>query len=104
MVDAKGPAEDEIRAVCQELADLLVSKNKEYGDSALNPMRVFSHADPIEQIKVRIDDKLSRIAKGQLAGEDTEWDLAGYLVLLRIAKRRFGNLKACNAWSEGHGD
>tara|TARA_Y100000310_G_scaffold298513_1_gene332515 strand:+ start:560 stop:874 length:315 start_codon:yes stop_codon:yes gene_type:complete len=82
--------QNEIRRVCDEVADLLVRKNKEYGNSALEPMRVFSRADAIEQIKVRIDDKLSRIAttgeKGEIK-EDTEMDLMGYLVLLRVAKR-----------------
>jgi len=41
----------------------------------------------VEQIKVRIDDKLSRIMRGENAGEDVEIDLAGYLILLRVAKR-----------------
>jgi hypothetical protein len=31
---------------------------------------------------VRIDDKLSRIARGQAAGEDVILDLAGYLAIL----------------------
>jgi hypothetical protein len=44
-------------------------------------------ADPIEQIKVRIDDKLSRLARGAAAGEDVERDLLGYLVLLRVSRK-----------------
>lgn len=65
-----------------------MSKNEKYGDSALNPTRIFSKASAVEQILVRIDDKLSRIAKG--AGlvaddEDVINDLIGYLVLLKIA-------------------
>ena len=79
---------DEIRAECDAIADLLVEKNEAYGDSALDPLRLFSRADSVEQIKVRIDDKLSRVARGQAAGEDTTLDLIGYLVLLRIAERR----------------
>ena len=42
----------------------------------------------MEQIRVRIDDKLSRLARGQAAGEDVVLDLIGYLVLLRVAERR----------------
>ena len=34
----------------------------------------------------RIDDKLSRIARGHTVGEDTILDLVGYLVLLLIRK------------------
>ncbi len=86
------PVEDsfaaEVKAVTDGIAEVLVAKNKAYGDAALNPVRVFSKADPIEQLKVRIDDKISRLARGNDAGEDTELDLIGYLVLLRIAKKR----------------
>ena len=82
--------QDDIRRVCGELADMLVAKNAAYGDSALDPVRVFSHADPVEQILVRIDDKLSRLARGSAAGEDVEQDLMGYLILLRIARERAG--------------
>ena len=73
---------------CGAIADLLVEKNRQYGNSALKPIRLFSRADAIEQIKVRIDDKLSRLQSGQDDDtEDTELDLLGYLVLLRVARR-----------------
>lgn len=68
-----------------ECGDMLVEKNAKYGDSAANPMRVFSRASTIEQLLVRIDDKLSRIARGAGFGtedEDTVKDLVGYLALL----------------------
>lgn len=84
----KGPQEDAIRRECAALAELLVAKNKAYGDSAINPLRVFSKASAVEQIKVRLDDKLSRLARGTERGavsEDTERDLCGYLILKRIA-------------------
>ena len=45
--------------------DILITKNKCYGNSALEPIRIFSRADTIEQLKVRLDDKLSRLAKGK---------------------------------------
>ena len=78
---------DLIAAECDALKAMLLKKNRAYGDSALRPMRVFSKADPSEQIKVRIDDKLSRVARGSAAGEDVTRDLVGYLVLLRVARR-----------------
>ena len=74
--------------ICDEVKELLISKNKKYGDSALNPSRIFSKATAIEQILVRIDDKLNRISQGAglLANdEDVVMDLIGYLVLLKIA-------------------
>lgn len=79
--------ETAIAAVCDEVKDLLVRKNRTYGNSALAPLRIFSRADPIEQLNTRIDDKLSRIARGsEFAGDDTELDLIGYLILRRVAR------------------
>lgn len=66
---------------------MLIEKNRKYGDSALNPARIFSKASNIEQIKVRIDDKLNRIKNAQDdEDEDVVMDLIGYLVLLKIAR------------------
>ena len=79
--------QEEISAVCNDIKELLLYKNKQYGDSALNPSRIFSKASAVEQILVRIDDKLNRIKKGAgLVGEDEDviQDLIGYLVLLKI--------------------
>lgn len=72
-----------IKNVTEEIYELLESKNKAYGNSAFNPVRIFSKADTIEQINVRMDDKLSRMARGLSAGEDPELDLLGYLILKR---------------------
>lgn len=72
------------------IRNLLVEKNKAYGDAALNPIRVFSKADTTAGLKIRIDDKLSRLARGEDAGEDVVLDLIGYLVLLRMAQKRKG--------------
>ena len=73
--------------VCGHLQELLLAKNKAYGNSALEPLRIFSKASADEQLKVRIDDKLSRIALGEETDkvpEQTVWDLAGYLVLYLV--------------------
>ena len=81
--------QQEIVEECNAIAEMLCEKNRKYGDSALNPVRVFSRCDALEQINVRIDDKLSRLQSAQ--GDDTEdaeMDLIGYLILKRIAKRR----------------
>jgi hypothetical protein len=86
-----GPStEIEIREICQEIGDLLVEKNRSYGDSALNPKHVFSRLTAVEGIKARIDDKLARLMQGNVDAfrEDPELDLMGYLILLRIAKKR----------------
>ncbi len=82
--------EQMIRDECKEVEELLVRKNKAYGNSALNPVRIFSKANTVEQIRVRLDDKISRQARGQdtdAVPEDLTMDMLGYLVLLRIAER-----------------
>ena len=79
-----------IAKVCDDIKALLLEKNAKYGDSALNPKRIFSTSGSTEQILVRIDDKLSRIATRGFRGEqdeDTLSDLIGYLVLLKVAAR-----------------
>ena len=77
----------EITDELEQIRTLLLRKNADYGNSALDPVRVFSTAAPTEQLKVRIDDKLSRLMRGTASGEDVVLDLIGYLVLLRIAER-----------------
>jgi len=77
-----------IRDECTALADMLAEKNRNYGSSAMEPVRIFSKADRIEGIRVRIDDKLSRLMRGSAAGEDVVLDLLGYLILLRVATRK----------------
>jgi len=68
-------------------------KNEKYGNSALEPLNVFSSANAVTGIKVRIDDKLKRIKNAGLvdATEDTLQDLAGYFILLMIAKEDASN-------------
>jgi|TARA_R110000824_G_scaffold283693_5_gene472085 hypothetical protein len=77
-----------ISALITKIESLLLLKNKQYGDSALAPIRVFSKADGQEQIKVRIDDKLNRLLQGDESIEtdkDVIMDLIGYLILLLIS-------------------
>lgn len=79
----------DLREVMASIEAMLIEKNHAYGDSALSPLRVFSRASPVEQLLVRVDDKLSRLALGNGQDtEDVELDLMGYLVILRIARMR----------------
>lgn len=81
------PMQRLIAQECNKIRDMLLEKNRKYGNSALDPVRIFSKAPTDEQIKVRLDDKLSRLSRGQGAGEDVEFDLMGYLILLRCWRR-----------------
>jgi hypothetical protein len=83
------PSGKDIWSTCHGIAHMLIEKNIAYGDSALDPVRIFSKADPVEQLRVRIDDKLSRLMKGtDYIGDNDIDDLIGYLVLLKIAKEK----------------
>jgi hypothetical protein len=82
------PAGYSILASCLEITEMLLEKNVAYGNSALNPIRIFSDADDMEQLNVRIDDKLNRIKNKKLyAGDNDEDDLIGYLLLKKAKKR-----------------
>lgn len=83
------PAGYKILNTCLEIAQLLIDKNISYGNSALEPARIFSTADATEQLKVRIDDKLNRVKNNQgFAGDNDIDDLIGYLVLYKIARAK----------------
>jgi len=85
-----------------EIRELLISKNIKYGNSALEPLGVFSKLSAKEGLLIRIDDKLKRIKNGSLEKDDEDVinDLIGYLVLLKIQtneekyrNNRFNRLK-----------
>lgn len=78
-----GPA---IFETCLSICIMLLKKNIAYGNSAIEPIGIFSEGSALEQIKVRIDDKLNRIRNAQsYPGDNDIDDLIGYLVLLKIA-------------------
>jgi len=72
-----------------EIRELLISKNIKYGNSALEPLGVFSQLSAKEGLLIRIDDKLKRIKNGSLEKDDEDVinDLIGYLVLLKIQNK-----------------
>lgn len=82
--------EEYIVRIAAEVVDLLIQKNKDYGDTANNPPKIFSKLDAVEGICSRIDDKLSRIANKGINDktEDTIGDIIGYLILLKVQLRK----------------
>lgn len=81
--------EQALKKELKEISNFLLEKNKAYGNSALEPVRIFSKASKVEQLYVRMDDKLSRIKRGQADNEDVFQDLLGYLIIERLAKKYF---------------
>ena len=77
---------EEVAKVLDDIRDLLIAKNAKYGNSALEPLGVFSQLSAKEGLLIRIDDKLKRIKNGSIDRDDEDVvnDLIGYLVLLKI--------------------
>jgi hypothetical protein len=73
--------------VAKKVIDLLKEKNKAYGNTALNPPKIFSKLNSREAICSRLDDKLSRIKNKGINDktEDTVDDIIGYLFLLKMS-------------------
>jgi|TARA_B110000444_G_C18740126_1_gene547605 hypothetical protein len=73
--------------VTSEIVELLKSKNKAYGNTALAPVKIFSRLDATEALCARIDDKIMRIKNKGINDqtEDTVDDLIGYLLLLKMS-------------------
>ena len=95
----------QVSEVLIEIKDLLISKNQKYGNSALEPLGVFSKLSAEEGLLVRIDDKLKRIKNGSLDRDDEDVinDLIGYLVLLKIHSNReqsFDELDGSHNWRD----
>ena len=78
---------DKLDEEVKKIVDLLKSKNQAYGNTALNPTKIFSKLSATEAICARIDDKLARITNRGINDEteDTVDDLIGYLLLLKMS-------------------
>ena len=72
------------------VGNLLKSKNEAYGNTSFFPPNIFSKLDSSEAICARIDDKIMRIKNRGLvsATEDTLTDLIGYLLLLKMSRKK----------------
>ncbi len=81
---------DDIIRICDNTKNLLIKKNKAYGDSALNPLGIFGNGDAVVSLGARMDDKLMRLKSLGMGKDsvDTLYDLHGYITLLIIAIER----------------
>lgn len=76
-----------ISDIMDAMKDLLLYKNRKYGDSAINPKKIFYKGDSTNSILIRLDDKLSRIMNNtdEKPRVNDCCDLIGYLTLLLIS-------------------
>ena len=86
--------EQAVKEVCNELADMIIRKNRDYGDSF---KKVYEEYGDLSLI-IRLTDKLERLKSLQNkenlvkdeSKEDTIRDMAGYAILALALKKVMG--------------
>ena len=81
------PTQQRIHEILGAMKDLLLYKNQKYGDSAINPKKVFYKGDSTNSILIRLDDKIGRVMSntdGKPRVNDV-CDIIGYCTLLLIS-------------------
>ena len=85
MDDEKEEYREKIIEITDSMKDLLLYKNEKYGDSALHPNNVFYKGDSTNSIKIRLDDKISRVKNCKETRINDVADIIGYCVLLLVS-------------------
>jgi hypothetical protein len=76
--------QNNIIRTCEALKRFLLEKNKRYGNSALEPINIFSKLPAEEGMKLRMDDKIKRIKNSSELRKNDIIDLSGYIILICI--------------------
>ena len=79
--------QQEIKNIMDAMKDLLLYKNQKYGDSAINPKKIFYKGDSTNSILIRLDDKLGRVMSNteEKPRVNDVADIIGYCTLLLIS-------------------
>ena len=81
------PTQRRIHEIMGAMKDLLLYKNQKYGDSAINPKKIFYKGDSTNSILIRLDDKLGRVMSNteEKPRINDVCDIIGYCTLLLIS-------------------
>ena len=81
------PTQQKIHEIMGAMKDLLLYKNQKYGDSAINPKKIFYKGDSANSILIRLDDKIGRIMSNteEKPRVNDVADIIGYCTLLLIS-------------------
>lgn len=81
------PTQQKIHEIMGAMKDLLLYKNQKYGDSAINPKKVFYKGDSTNSILIRLDDKIGRVMSNteEKPRVNDVCDIIGYCTLLLIS-------------------
>lgn len=79
--------QERIKEITEAMEDLLLYKNQKYGDSAINPKKIFYKGDSTNSILIRLDDKLGRVMSNteEKPRVNDVCDIIGYCTLLLIS-------------------
>lgn len=85
----------EIKRICKALENTLLRKNADYGNSSQRAPILIPRLSAQDALKVRLSDKIARFIQLEQTGaarvneslDDTLLDMAGYCVLLLIARK-----------------
>lgn len=73
-------------SVLNNVSEVLIEKNRKYGNAALEPIGLFYKGDSVASIAIRIDDKVSRVRNADELRKNDMFDLLGYSLLLGISQ------------------
>lgn len=73
-------------SVLNSVSEVLIEKNRKYGNAALEPIGLFYKGDSTTSITIRIDDKISRVRNAEELRKNDMFDLLGYGLLLGISQ------------------
>lgn len=81
------PTQRKICVTLEAMKDLLLYKNQKYGDSAINPKKIFYKGDSTNSILIRLDDKIGRVMSNteEKPRINDVCDIIGYCTLLLIS-------------------
>ena len=81
------PTQQKIHELMGAMKDLLLYKNQKYGDSAINPKKIFYKGDSTNSILIRLDDKIGRVMSNteEKPRVNDVCDIIGYCILLLIS-------------------
>ena len=81
------PTQQKIHEIMGAMKDLLLYKNQKYGDSAINPKKIFYKGDSTNSILIRLDDKIGRVISNteEKPRVNDVCDIIGYCTLLLIS-------------------
>ena len=81
------PTQQKIKDILSGMTDLILYKNRKYGDSAISPKKIFYKGDSTNSILIRLDDKIGRVMSNteEKPRVNDVADIIGYCTLLLVS-------------------